>query len=828
MINNLIPIEFDPFSDDGNDLILPTTDPQQEIFTNILIGGKLANCAYNESVSLIFTGKFRYEIFVRSVNELIKRYHSLRCKFSTDGTSMTILTELTIEVPLIDLTALDSKKQTKAVEEIISGEMNQEFNIFTGPLIRVSVLQLSTEKTQVVLTLHHLIADGWSVGYCMIDLGKFYTAFCTEHEPELEKAESWPDFLNAESEYRKSNEHKLVTQFWLNEFKDSIPVFDLPINKPRPAFRTYEASRIDLLVDAETVKKIKQLGARCGCSFVNTMIAVFEVFLHRICSTNELVTMLPTAGQSVTGFEALIGHCVNLIPLKTSIQDSQSFSEYLKDRKKTLLDQLDHQRISLGELIREINLKRDPSRVPFSPVTFNIDVGMTNHVSFHNLEMEFITNPRIAENSEWFVNCAGNGDTLLIEWTYNKNLFEKKLMELRIREFITLLESIAADPDSQIRYLNILPEDELNTLLIDWNSFFIDFPPGYTINRLFEEQVQQHPDKIALWHNGVQLTYRELDDKANQLAHYLIQQGFKEGMFCGICLERSIEMIIAIYSVMKAGGAYIPLDPAYPPARIEVILQDANAEFIITQSSVKEKISGHTAKEIVYDQLRNELTSQPVNKPDINDDEYRISYVIYTSGSTGKPKGVAIMHHSFISLHAWAKTVYSKEDIAGMLASTSICFDLSVFEMFFTLGFGGRLIIVENALSLAYLPAEINVTFISMVPSAVAELVKMDHGIPDSVKVMNLAGEALSTELVTQLYQATKAERIYDLYGPTEDTYVSTWALRKPDERATIGRPLANSQIYILDKNLQPVPIGVAGELHIGGEGLAKGYLNRE
>lgn len=825
---DFIPVDFNPFEDSADTFLkLNTTAPQQEIFSNIIIGGHEANCSYNESVSLILSGSFNFLHFKSAVQQLIARHEALRSYFSNDGLTAFISPDLSIDVPLIDLSGLNDLARKQELDKLIQSEANNEFDIYNGPLIRVSVVKLSEDKHQVILTLHHIIGDGWSIGICMIDLSRFYSALCTGTDHGLPPANSWKEFTKAEAEYLNSSEYQDNLRFWLNEFKDGVPIIELPINKPRPAIRTYQANRLDIPLDAAIIRQLRTLGAKAGCSFVNTMIAAFEIYIHRLTSSEEVILQLPTAGQSVSGFENLVGHCVNVIPIRSRIDGNLSFTEYLKERKQSLLEQLEHQRITIGDLVRELKLDRDPSRVPFSSAAFNLDMGMTNGVDFHGLELKFITNPRAFENSEWFINCAGNGNDILLECTFNAGLFDMDMMQLRMQEFITVLKSIASEPARPIKFLEILPAEELHKVIVEWNSSFVDLPVNKTIHSLFEEQALRTPDAEALWHQNKTLTYTELNRHANQLSHYLISKGFKPGMLCAVMLDRTPDLVITLFAILKAGGAYIPMTPDYPADRIAFILQESSCNFIITQSDQKEKLKTINAEKIFPDETKQLIEKQSDNNTGIENDEYRLAYIIYTSGSTGRPKGVAVMHHSVISFFQWAKNLYSEEEISGVLGSISITFDPSVFEIFFTLTHGGRLVLVNNAIDLAYLPGTARVTMLSSVPSAAAELLKMPNGYPPTIKTILLGGELLTTELVNELYDKTSVKKVYDLYGPTEDTYTSVWNLRQKNDTPTIGRPLPNTQAYILDRNLQPVPIGVAGELHLGGDGLAKGYYNR-
>jgi len=822
-----IPVDFNPFEEEKKFRTAPTTEPQREIFTNVQLGGDAANCAYNESVSLKLKGAFDLHVLERAVDLLIGRHEALRATFSKDGTLIQVAGELKISIPFIDLTSLPGIEKEKKLKAELTKEAETPFDLEKGPLIRVSVIKLENNIHNIVLTLHHMVGDGWSLGMCMIDLSKFYSALKTNIPAQLAPADSWIEYANEEEAYSKSKANEETENYWLNLFSGNLPVMDLPVNKSRPAIRTFNAGRMDVPLKPQIIEKLKLTGAKAGCSLVNTMVAAFEVFLHRITGLEDIVVGLPAAGQSVIGKQNLVGHCVNLLPLRTQINPEEKFIDYLKRRKKSLLDDFDHQRYTFGSLIRKLNIPRDMSRIPLVPVSFNIDIGITNGVEFSGCEFEFTTNPRSYENFELFINCAGSGNNLVIECTHNTDLFDTDLIRMRMEEFCTMLESIVQNPEQKISYLDILPEKELNKILVEWNSNFIDFPLNQCMHWLFEERVKEHPEKIALYFNGKNISFGELNQRANQLAHVLRKNGAGPDVLVGVCMERSVELIVALFAVLKSGGAYVPLDPNYPADRIAFILEDANAPVLLTTAETQQHIKGHKSKEILVDKDWNEIEKESKENPLHINKSSDLAYIIYTSGSTGKPKGVAIEHRSDIALFAWGKTVYSKNDLEGVLASTSVCFDLSIFEIFFTLTSGGRIILVKNALELPDLPKEADVKLINTVPSAIAELVKMKNGIPDSVKIINLAGEPLPVALVNKIYDNTKAEKVFDLYGPSEDTTYSTFTPRKKNGPYTIGKIINNSQLYLLDKNMQPVPIGIAGEIYIGGDGLARGYLYR-
>ncbi|HEV8722247.1 MAG TPA: amino acid adenylation domain-containing protein [Candidatus Binatia bacterium] len=408
---------------------------------------------------------------------------------------------------------------------------------------------------------------------------------------------------------------------------------------------------------------------------------------------------------------------------------------------------------------------------------------------------------------------------------YSTDLFDDATIARMIEHFQTLLEGVVTNAGQRISDLPILSEIEKHQLLVEWNYTQRDYSQDKCIHQLFEEQVEKTPDAVAVVYEDEQLTYRELNQQANRLAHYLRRLDVRPEALIGICMERSLEMVVGLLGILKAGGAYVPLDPSYPKERLAFMLEDAQAAMLLTQQRLVEKLPNSTVRFVCLDTRREEIARESDQNPTSGITSDNLAYLIYTSGSTGQPKGVAIEHRSSVALLSWAHSVFRAEDMAGVLASTSICFDLFVFELFAPLSRGGQVILADNALCLPAIPAASQVTLINTVPSAIAELLGTG-GIPTSVHCINLAGELLTSSLVKDIYERTSVREVYDLYGPSEDTTYSTFALRSPTGRQMIGKPISNTQVYILDCHLNQAPIGVPGELCIGGGGLARGYLN--
>jgi amino acid adenylation domain-containing protein len=423
--------------------------------------------------------------------------------------------------------------------------------------------------------------------------------------------------------------------------------------------------------------------------------------------------------------------------------------------------------------------------------------------------------------------------------TYDADSFDHETIVRMLGHFQTLLEGVVADPGRRISALPILTGAEREQLLVAWNDTKTDYPKDKCIHELFEEQVERTPDAVAVVFEEEQLTYRELNARANQLAHYLQKQGVGPDMLVGLCVERSLEMIVGLLGVLKAGGAYVPLDPHYPKERRQFIVNDSRISVLLTRSALRQRgesrnddgdppsvVFDPRIKRVCLDRDRPVIDQESRENPTAAVQPRDLAYVIYTSGSTGTPKGVAIEHRQTGAFLSWVQSVFTQDELSGVLASTSICFDLSVFEIFAPLSRGGTVLVVQNALALTTLPKPSVVKLVNTVPSAVEELLNL-AAIPESVRVINLAGEPLRVDLVRRIYECSSVGKVHDLYGPSECTTYSTWTGRTPDGPQTIGRPIANTQTYILDDSLDPVPIGIVGEIYIGGDGVARGYLNR-
>jgi len=616
-----------------------------------------------------------------------------------------------------------------------------------------------------------------------------------------------------------------LLDYWKARLADA-PILELPTDRPRPAVQSFRGESQHFSLSPDLAEGLKVLSLSEGVTLFVTLVAAFQVLLHRYSGQDDIVIGTPTAGQSSLELEGLIGIFGNTLALRTDLSGTPSFRQVLSRVHEVYLGAYAHQDMPFEKLVTELQVQRDMSRHPLFQVMLILQPTALQEMQLPGLTIRGLTETNETSKFDLALSLVEHADGLTGTIEYSTDLFNAETITRLASHFQTLLEAMVEHPETAIAELPLLTVPERNQLLIEWNATTADYPKDKCIHQLFEEQVAKTPDAIAVVFGNQLLTYKKLNERANKLAHYLRKLDVGPEILVGLWIERSLEMLVGVLGILKAGGAYVPLNPAYPKERLEFFLTDIAAPVLLTQQSLLALLPAHSAQIVCLDRDWDTIDQESPNNPFCSSIAENLAYVIYTSGSTGIPKGVSIVHSNTVALISWAKSVFEIEEISGMLASTTYCFDLSVFEFFLPLTQGGQLILVENLLQLSASQGIEGITLINTVPSAITELLRMNK-IPESVQTICLAGEPLKTELVNRLYQQTKVKKIIDLYGPTEDTTYSTVSLRKPQKRASIGRPIANTQIYILDNYLQPVPIGISGEIHIGGDGLARGYLNR-
>ncbi|QFS52513.1 non-ribosomal peptide synthetase [Nostoc sphaeroides] len=810
---------------------LPMSFAQQRLwFLSQLEAG---NATYNVPWIRYFTGQLNIAALKQSLTEILRRHEALRTTFTlADGSPVQIIHPAQpIDFPVINWFSIAKDEQNLKLKDFTNAEIQRPFDLEQGPLLRVTLLQLSPESHVLFVLMHHIVSDGWSMEIFSQELFILYQAFAQGlASPLAELPIQYPDFAVWQRQWLTGEVLEKQLNYWKQQLADAPAQIKLPTDRPWSKLQSFRGATECFYLPSDVAQRLKLLSRKSGTTLFMTLLAGFVILLSRYSYQEDIVVGSPIANRNRGETEKLIGFFVNTLVLRISVADDPSFQDLLARVRKVTLEAQAHQDLPFEKLVEELQPERNLSHSPLFQVLF----------IFQNAPAEKIELPGLSitsmELDKLFAGVSFDL-TLVIEKTetglrgafeYNQELFDATTVARMVGHFQTLINAIADSPEERISTLPLLQTSERHHLLVELNNTQIDYPSDQCIHQLFEAQVARTPDEVAVVFQDQQLTYRELNTSANHLAHELRKLNVGPEVLVGICVERTLEMVVELLGILKAGGAYVPLDPLYPTERLAFILEDTQASVLLTQQSLVEKLPQHQARVIYLDTdwqaVKAENTYAPVSGVKPNN----LAYLIYTSGSTGKPKGVAIEHRSTVALMDWARQNFSAEQRAGVLASTSICFDLSVFEIFVPLCWGGKVILAENILHLPSLPAVKDVTLINTVPSAIAELHRI-NGIPATVGTVNLAGEPLPSSLVEQLYKQETIKQVFNLYGPSEDTTYSTYALvkREKSDFSNIGHPIANTQVYILDRHKQPVPIGVLGEIYIGGCGLARGYLNR-
>ena len=819
---------------DSNELFMtPSTESQREIWTSAKMGLD-ATLAFNESIYLRFTGKLDVPALKRALLLLVERHESLRATFSVDGTMFCVLPNLIIDISYVDLSLMDDRDIK--LESLLRNEVETPFDLERGPLFRAQIIKISAEEQVLVMTAHHIICDGWSYAVLLKDLANLYMPEVTGQSAELPPVHSFSDYAKLMQERASTAEHLADEIYWLDSFKTLPSNIDLPAVRLRPSFKTYTSRREDYTLDKELVSSIKKTGAKMGCSFVQTLLAGFNVLLHRLSGQEDLVVGFLSAGQASSGQSNLVGHCVNTLPLRVVIDDKLSFASFLKSVKKTMLDAYEHQQYTFGSLLQKLKLPRDPARLPLCSILFNVDQTIdANKLGFQELDVQFHSNPREYENFEMFVNAVDHAGSIVLELQYNSDLFDTQTIHHYMSCFETLLRGIVNDPAEEICRLPILSCYEQEKIILQWNTTEATFPVEETLHGLFMRQAAQTPEHPAVsFECNNALSYQILDERSNQLAHYLQNQGVGRGSLVGLCVDRSEEMLISTLAVLKAGAAYVPLDPAYPAERLGYMISNSGLQLILSQSWLGNTLPKHQAHVLLLDAETTTISAQSTATPAAQSEPEDPAYVIYTSGSTGKPKGVIIPHRAVVNFLTSMRRKPGIKESDVLVAVTTLSFDIAVLELYLPIVTGAKTVIASretslDGLKLLELMKQSAATIMQATPATWRLLIlsgwekSMTSGA--DFKVL-CGGEALQHDLAEQILM--RADSLWNMYGPTETTIWSTCEQIHTDKLSvSIGKPIDNTQLYILDPLLQPVPVGVAGELYIGGAGVSLGYLHR-
>ncbi|HZD92694.1 MAG TPA: amino acid adenylation domain-containing protein [Candidatus Sulfotelmatobacter sp.] len=758
--------------------------------------------------------------------EVVRRHEVLRTTLGLkDGQVMQFIsTEVKASLSIEDLRDSSPSDRQTQLRDLLQKEGEHDFDLSKGPLARVLLIGLDEEEYSLCFTMHHIITDGWSLGVLIRELTALYEAFREGRpNPLAPLAIQYADFAWWQRQHLTGDVLDKQMSYWRSQL-DNSPILELPLDHPRIQKGRLRGASLHFQIPAHLAERLRELGRKNQASLFMILLAGWKVFLYRYSSQPDVVVGAPIANRTRIEIESLIGFFVNTLVLRTDLSGDPSFTEVLARVRTTTLDAYEHQEVPYEKLVAELHPERTGSRSPFFATMLNW--VNTPGLEFAGTRLEPISLENLNARFDLALHIMETNGTLPTSFEYDADLYEAATIAQMAEHFHNLLTAIATGADRPISKLNLLSQKEHKKIVCEWSLGALRLPSGETMLELLHVQAQKSPEHQAVICEGEAWSYRELHQRANQLAHFLKKLGAGPEVPVAICMERNLQLVAALLGVLKAGAAYVPLDPNYPAERLKYMLEDSGTKVLLTQEKLLPLLNFFPGKVVNLDRLWREISDESTENlatiifPD------NLAYVIYTSGSTGKPKGVAIRHSSAAVMLRWAHQVFSSHELSCVLASTSICFDISVFEIFAPLSYGGTVLMAKNALELAKV-SEAGITLVNTVPSVMRELLR-NGAIPGSVQTVNLAGESLSADLVRDVYANDKIQRVCNLYGPSEDTTYSTYAfIEREAEAIPIGRPIANTCAYVLDEWMYPAPAGLAGELYLGGAGLARGYLNR-
>ncbi|MBD2567296.1 non-ribosomal peptide synthetase [Anabaena lutea] len=830
--NNLAVTAIEPRKQQEN---LPLSFAQQRLW--FLDQLEPNSTAYNIPYRLQIQGLLNISILEKSISEIIQRHEILHTNFiSIDGQAKQVITaKNTFSLPLIDLQSLPEYQQKLEVEKIAKQESEKPFNLAENSLFRIKILQLNAESHILLVNIHHIIFDGWSFGILFAELKALYTAYSegvTLALPPLPI--QYADFTLWQRQWLSGEVLESQLNYWERQLGGTLPILELPTDRPRPRIKTYAGATKTFILSPELTANIKSLCQQDGVTLFMTLLTTFKVLLCRYSGQEDVIVGTPIAGRNHREIEGLMGFFVNTLALRTDLSDNPIFRELLSQVKQVCLEAYTNQDVPFEQLVEVLQPERNLSHTPIFQVMFVLQNTPIGELELPNLYLTALEPPKQTAKFDLTLLMEEKNGQLIGEWEYNTDLFDGSTIERMIEHFQMLLSGILVTPDQNIWKLPLLTERERHHLLVEWNQTQTDYPQNKCIHQLFEEQVEKTPDAVAVVFENEQLTYRELNQRANQLANYLQILGVQSEKIVGICVERSLEMIVGLLGILKAGGAYLPLDFAYPQERISRMLDDAQVAVLLTQKHLSKRLPQHQVEMICLDTDWLLISQAIESNPVCEIQPENLAYVIYTSGSTGEPKGVMIQHSSVVNLaNGLHQAIYCDHQNSPLRVSLngSLTFDTSVKQII-QLIYGHSLNIVPekvrfdgNAM-LSYLQQQ-KIDVLDCTPSHLGLLIAAGLLESDAApQYVLVGGEPIDESMWTTLAQAQNIN-FYNVYGPTECTVDTTVCLIQIAKiKPVIGRPIANVKTYILDEYLQPVPINMPGELHIGGAGLARGYVN--
>lgn len=796
---------------------------------------------YNIPAAIRLTGPLKPDVLERSVNGIVRRHEVLRMTFPLrqGGPEPAIRADLAISLPVVDLCHLPLAEREAEAQRLAREEGGLPFSLAEGPLLRTTLVRLGEEEHLLLLTLHHIVSDGWSMGVLVRELSEFYRALSAASvvtPPALPI--QYSDFAAWQDSWLRGDNLERQMGYWKQKLTAPLPTLELPTDRPRPALRSTRGAVRTVALTAELVTALKDLSRREGSTLYMTLLAAFKVLLYRYTGQEDLLVGSPVAGRTRTELEGLIGCFINTLVLRTDLSGDPSFRELLQRVRRTTMEAYAHQDLPFEQLVEALNPERNLSHTPLFQVLFVLQNTPMPRLELPNLKLDPVEYDQGTAKFDLTLTVEETPTGTTARLTYNTDLFWNATANRILGHLQTLLAAVVEAPETAISRLPILTRQERNQLLEGWNDTAVAYSSGRTLHELFTECAERTPDATALVWEDQQLSYRQLNERANQLAHYLKRLGVAPDSPVALCVERSLDTVVGLLGILKAGGAYVPIDPSYPRERMTYILENTGARLLLTKQRLQEVLPLTQAVQVCLDRDWEQIAREDGGNPELTSSGENLAYVIYTSGSTGAPKGVAVEHRQVLNYVAGLAHRLGLVSGATYALVSTIATDLGNTVLFPALTMGGTLHIVSQERATdAYRLAEYferhRIDCLKITPSHLAALLTASR--PERIlpkRWLVLGGEVARRELIKRIEALPHGCTVYNHYGPTETTvgvltYRLDSALPEGVAALPLGRPLPNSRIYLLDRNQEPVSVGVPGEIYIGGHGVARGYLHR-
>jgi amino acid adenylation domain-containing protein len=824
---------------------LPLSYAQERLWFLDQLG--LAGLAYNAPMALRLEGNLNVTALEQSFAELIRRHESLRTRFESIAGSPIQAVDFPrlFSLDVRDLSGLREEDRALQVQGLTNEEVQRPFELTVGPLFRVSLLKLTQQEHVLLLTMHHIVVDGWSLGVMNRELGALYTAYCQgQRSPLPDLPVQYADYAIWQRQWLQGEVLQEHLQYWKERLRGAPPQLQLSTDRPRPAMESFKGATLSFELPSMLSRALKELAQREGATLFMISLAAYQVLLSRWSGEHDIVVGSPIAGRANRELEGLIGFFVNTLALRSDLSGNPTFRQLLERVKEGTLGAYAHQDLPFEVLVKELRPDRNLSRQPIFQVALVLQNYPEERLELPGLTWTLADTASVTTHFDLTLYLYEASNKLSGCFDYATDLFDAGTIGRMAGHLRALLEGIVANPDCPINQLPMLSEAEEEQLLVDWNATAAPYPYERCVHDLFAEQVERTPEATALVFGDTLVSYAELNSRANQLARYLRNQGVCPDQVVGVCVERSVEMVVSLLGILKAGGAYVPLDPNYPVERLRYMLEDAAPQVILTQEKLRAALPATQAEVITVDEKLQSIAGygkENIAVAGLGLTAKNLVYVIYTSGSTGHPKGTAMTHGSMVNLIEWHRKSLGSCEGQRALQFAALSFDVAFQEIFSTLCTGGTLVLMDEwvrrdpyALTEFVSNRLIGRLFVPpLVLQSLAECFKAASAAPPMIlQDIITAGEQLRiSPEISSFFKRLNGCRLHNHYGPTETHVVTALTMTgDPDEwpaLPAIGRPISNTQIYVLDSTQQIVPIGVVGEIYIGGAGVARGYHGR-